>query len=45
MFEEAGHFLGQYIRSLQMTVHQKLKQSNEPILYLAERYGFGRSRP
>ena len=33
--------LGQYIRSRKLTeIAQKLKQSNEPILYLAERYGF-----
>ena len=32
---------GQYIRSRKLTeIAQKLKQSNEPILYLAERYGF-----
>ncbi|EAY6798555.1 helix-turn-helix domain-containing protein, partial [Salmonella enterica] len=36
-----GHSLGQYIRSRKMTeIAQKLKESNEPILYLAERYGF-----
>ena len=34
-------FPGQYIRSRKLTeIAQKLKQSNEPILYLAERYGF-----
>ena len=37
----SGHSLGQYIRSRKMTeIAQKLKESNEPILYLAERYGF-----
>lgn len=39
--KETGHSLGQYIRSRKMTeIAQKLKESNEPILYLAERYGF-----
>ena len=39
--KETGHSLGQYIRSRKLTeIAQKLKQSNEPILYLAERYGF-----
>lgn len=39
--KETGHSLGQYIRSRKMTEFaQKLKESNEPILYLAERYGF-----
>ena len=38
--EETGHSLGQYIRSRLTEIAQKLKQSNEPILYLAERYGF-----
>ena len=38
---KTGHSLGQYIRSRKLTeIAQKLKQSNEPILYLAERYGF-----
>ena len=38
--KETGHSLGQYIRSRKLTeIAQKLKQSNEPILYLAERYG------
>ena len=36
--KETGHSLGQYIRSRKMTeIAQKLKESNEPILYLAER--------
>jgi len=31
----------EYIRSRKLTeIAQKLKESNEPILYLAERYGF-----
>ncbi|EYD85583.1 multiple antibiotic resistance protein marA [Escherichia coli 1-176-05_S3_C2] len=39
--KETGHSLGQYTRSRKMTeIAQKLKKSNEPILYLAERYGF-----
>ena len=39
--KETGHSLGQYIRSRKLTeIAQKLKESNEPILYLAERYGF-----
>ncbi|EER5849511.1 MDR efflux pump AcrAB transcriptional activator MarA [Shigella sonnei] len=39
--KETGHSLGQYFRSRKMTeIAQKLKESNEPILYLAERYGF-----
>ncbi len=39
--KETGHSLGQYIRSRKLTeIAQKLKQSNEPILYPAERYGF-----
>jgi len=39
--KETGHSLGHYIRSRKLTeIAQKLKQSNEPILYLAERYGF-----
>ena len=39
--KETGHSLGQYIRSRKLTeIAQKLKQSNEPILCLAERYGF-----
>ena len=41
VLKETGHSLGQYIRSRKLTeIAQKLKQSNEPILYLAERYGF-----
>ena len=43
---KTGHSLGQYIPQPKLTeIAQKLKQSNEPILYLAERYGFSRSRP
>ena len=39
--ERDRSLLGQYIRSRKLTeIAQKLKQSNEPILYLAERYGF-----
>jgi len=39
--KETGHSLGQYIRSRKLTeIARKLKESNEPILYLAERYGF-----
>lgn len=39
--KETGHSLGQYIRNRKLTeIARKLKHSNEPILYLAERYGF-----
>ncbi|WP_058910003.1 MDR efflux pump AcrAB transcriptional activator MarA [Entomohabitans teleogrylli] len=39
--KETGHSLGQYIRNRKLTeIALKLKESNEPILYLAERYGF-----
>lgn len=39
--KETGHSLGQYIRSRKLTeIAQKLKQSNEPILYLAETLWF-----
>lgn len=39
--KETGYSLGQYIRNRKLTeIAQKLKESNEPILYLAERYGF-----
>ncbi len=39
--KETGHSLGQYIRNRKLTeIALKLKDSNEPILYLAERYGF-----
>ncbi|MCF3720783.1 helix-turn-helix domain-containing protein, partial [Salmonella enterica subsp. enterica serovar Weltevreden] len=39
--KDTGHSLGQYIRSRKMKeIAKKLKESNEPILYLAERYGF-----
>ena len=35
------HLQRMFIRSRKLTeIAQKLKQSNEPILYLAERYGF-----
>ncbi len=39
--KETGHSLGQYIRNRKLTeIAQQLKSSNEPILFLAERYGF-----
>lgn len=39
--KETGFSLGKYIRSRKLTViAQKLKESNEPVQYLAERYGF-----
>lgn len=39
--KETGLSLGQYIRNRKLTeIAMKLKESNEPILYLAERYGF-----
>jgi AraC-type DNA-binding domain-containing proteins len=39
--KETGVSLGKYIRSRKLTViAQKLKESNEPVQYLAERYGF-----
>lgn len=39
--KETGHSLGQYIRNRKLTeIARELKHSNEPILYLAERYGF-----
>ena len=42
MFKKVtGYSLGKYIRSRKLTViAQKLKESNEPVQYLAERYGF-----
>ena len=39
--KETGYSLGQYIRNRKLTeIALKLQDSNEPILYLAERYGF-----
>ena len=39
--KETGHSLGQYIRSRKLTeIAQKAQAEREPILYLAERYGF-----
>ena len=39
--KETGFSLVKYIRSRKLTViAQKLKESNEPVQYLAERYGF-----
>ncbi len=39
--KETGHSLGQYIRNRKLTeIALQLKESNEPILYLAERFGF-----
>lgn len=39
--KETGFSLGKYIRSRKLTViAQKLKECNEPVQYLAERYGF-----
>ncbi|EHF8953956.1 MDR efflux pump AcrAB transcriptional activator MarA [Salmonella enterica subsp. enterica serovar Aberdeen] len=39
--KETGFSLGKYIRSRKLTViAQKLRESNEPVQYLAERYGF-----
>lgn len=39
--KETGYSLGQYIRNRKLTeIALKLQESNEPILYLAESYGF-----
>ena len=38
--KETGHSLGQYITSRKLTECAKAQADNEPILYLAERYGF-----
>ena len=39
--KETGHSLGQYIRSRKLTeIARRLRHSDEPILGLAERYGF-----
>lgn len=39
--KETGLSLGQYIRNRKLTeIAQQLRHSNEPILYLAERFGF-----
>lgn len=44
--KETGHSLGQYIRSRKLTeIAQKLKQSNEPILYWRNAMVSSRSRP
>ena len=44
--KETGHSLGQYIRSRKLTeIAQKLKESNEPILYLAEPTDLNRNKP
>ena len=44
--KETGHSLGQYIRSRKLTeIAQKLKQSNEPILYRRNAMVSSRSRP
>ena len=39
--KETGHSLGQYIRSRKLTeIARRLRHSDEPILCLAERFGF-----
>ncbi len=46
MFKKDRPFLGQYIRSRKLTeIAQKLKQSNEPILYRRNAMVSSRSRP